>query len=72
MLLDTICANLSAAELAERSKAAGLDMRFLQRLDADPLVAIVPSSHPPRYFFAGEADLHFDVQKTPRRLAGQR
>ncbi|MGE1155176.1 carbohydrate kinase family protein [Pseudomonas kitaguniensis] len=52
-------------ELAEQSKAAGLDMRFLQRVDADPLVAIVPSSHPPRYFFAGEADLHFDVQQLP-------
>ncbi|QVI83391.1 carbohydrate kinase family protein [Pseudomonas viridiflava] len=52
-------------ELAEQSKAAGLDMRFLQRVDADPLVAIVPSSHPPRYFFAGEADLHFDVRQLP-------
>jgi fructokinase len=52
-------------ELAAQSKTAGLDMRFLQRVDADPLVAIVPSSHPPRYFFAGEADLHFDVQQLP-------
>ena len=52
-------------ELAQQSKSAGLDMRFLQRVDADPLVAIVPSSHPPRYFFAGEADLLFDVDQLP-------
>jgi fructokinase len=52
-------------ELAQQSRAAGLDMRFLQRVDADPLVAIVPSSHPPRYFFAGEADLLFDVDQLP-------
>ncbi|WP_405123612.1 carbohydrate kinase [Pseudomonas sp. M20] len=52
-------------EIAQQSKAAGLDMRFLQRVDADPLVAIVPSSHPPRYFFAGEADLLFDVDQLP-------
>jgi len=52
-------------ELFRQSEAAGLDMRFLQRIDVDPLVAIVPSSHPPRYFFAGEADLHFDVQLLP-------
>ena len=52
-------------KLAHQSKAAGLDMRSLQRVDADPPVAIVPSSHPPRYFFAGEADLLFDVDQLP-------
>lgn len=52
-------------ELYRQSEAAGLDLRYLQRVDADPLVAIVPSSHPPRYFFAGEADLHFDVRLLP-------
>lgn len=52
-------------EIARQSHVAGLDMRFLQRVDADPLVAIVPSSRPPRYFFAGEADLHFDAEKLP-------
>lgn len=57
-------------ELAEQSQAAGLDMRFLQRVDAAPLVAIVPSSHPPRYFFAGAADLHFDVQQLPEGWLG--
>jgi fructokinase len=52
-------------ELYQQSEAAGLDLRYLQRVDADPLVAVVPSSHPPRYFFAGEADLHFDVEHLP-------
>ncbi len=52
-------------ELYRQSEAAGLDLRYLQRVEADPLVAIVPSSHPPRYFFAGEADLHFDVRLLP-------
>lgn len=51
--------------IAEQSEAAALDMRFLQRVDAAPLVAIVPSSTPPTYFFAGEADLHFDVKQLP-------
>jgi fructokinase len=52
-------------ELHRQTEAAGLDMRFIQRVDADPLVAIVPSSHPPRYFFAGDADLHFDPSQLP-------
>ncbi len=55
-------------ELAQQSKAAGLDMRFLQRVDAAPLVAIVPSSHPPRYFFAGEADLLFLMWTNSRQV----
>ncbi|WP_296252178.1 carbohydrate kinase family protein [Pseudomonas sp. UBA4194] len=52
-------------EIAEQSAQAGLDMRFIQRVDADPLVAIVPSARPPRYFFAGEADLRFDPALLP-------
>lgn len=52
-------------EIARQSELAGLDMRFIQRVDADPLVAIVASSHPPRYFFAGEADLRFDPLQLP-------
>ena len=52
-------------ELHRQTEAAGLDMRFIQRVHADPLVAIVPSSHPPRYFFAGDADLHFDPEQLP-------
>jgi fructokinase len=52
-------------EIARQSQAAGLDLRFLQRVNRDPLVAIVPSSRPPRYFFAGEADLFFDPDLLP-------
>jgi fructokinase len=52
-------------EIARQSELAGLDMRFIQRVDADPLVAVVPSAKPPRYFFAGEADLHFDAKQLP-------
>lgn len=52
-------------EIAWQSETAGLDTRFLQRVAADPLVAIVPSSRPPRYFFAGEADLQFDPALLP-------
>jgi fructokinase len=54
-------------DLAERSAAAGLDMRFLQRVDRSPLLAVVPSVTPPRYFFVGNdsADLHFDATRLP-------
>ncbi|MHC8381300.1 carbohydrate kinase family protein [Pseudomonas sp. LB3P14] len=53
-------------EIARQSKVAGLDRRFIQRVDRDPLVAIVPSSRPPRYFFAGDADLLFDPDLLPQ------
>ena len=52
-------------EIARQSEAAGLDGRFIQRVDRDPLVAIVPSSRPPRYFFAGDADQFFDPGLMP-------
>ncbi|MHC8334294.1 carbohydrate kinase family protein [Pseudomonas sp. LB3P25] len=52
-------------EIARQSEAAGLDRRFIQRVDRDPLVAIVPSSRPPRYFFAGDADQFFDPGLMP-------
>lgn len=52
-------------EIVSQSKAAGLDMNFIQRVDRDPLVAIVLSSRPPRYFFAGDADLFFDPDQMP-------
>ncbi|WP_445944878.1 PfkB family carbohydrate kinase [Roseateles sp. PN1] len=53
--------------LWQASQAAGLDLRFLQRLDRSPLLAVVPKSAPPSYFFIGEnsADLHFDPQALP-------
>ncbi|CAB3771906.1 carbohydrate kinase family protein [Paraburkholderia humisilvae] len=54
-------------ELWDASVAAGLDMRFMQRVDLPPLLAIVHQTHPPAYFFMGEngADLAFDPQRLP-------
>jgi fructokinase len=53
--------------LAEANAAAGLDGRFMQRLDRAPLLAIVHELDPPRYFFIGDdsADLHFDASALP-------
>lgn len=36
------------------SEQAGLDLRFLQRSDKSPLLAIVHETHPPSYFFVGD------------------
>jgi fructokinase len=49
------------------SAAARLDMRFLQRVNRPPLLAIVHQAHPPAYFFIGEqsADLAFDPAHLP-------
>lgn len=54
-------------DLYQASHAAGLDLRFLQQLDKSPLLAMVPSAHPPQYFFVGDdsADLYFDPQALP-------
>ncbi|EEG07376.1 carbohydrate kinase family protein [Pseudogulbenkiania ferrooxidans] len=54
-------------ELAEATLAIGLDPRFLQRAAKPPFLALVPSQHPPRYFFAGgdSADLAFDAERLP-------
>jgi fructokinase len=54
-------------EIAEASRAVGLDERFLQRVDAPPFIAMVTSRHPPRYVFLGEnsADLHFRPELLP-------
>ena len=53
--------------LYRASEQAGLDLRFLQRPDKSPLLAIVHETHPPKYFFVGDdsADLHFDVSAMP-------
>jgi len=42
-------------------------LRFIQRVDKAPLLAVVYQSSPPRYFFIGDdsADLHFDASKLP-------
>lgn len=58
-------------EIVAQSQAAALDMRFIQRVDRDPLVAIVPTSRPPTYFFAGDADLFFDPDLMPEGWLNQ-
>jgi fructokinase len=54
-------------DLVERSRTAGLDLRFLQQVQKPPLIAMVHQSHPPRYFFLGNdsADLAFDESLLP-------
>ncbi|RQS70503.1 carbohydrate kinase [Burkholderia sp. Bp8963] len=49
------------------SEAAGLDLRFLQRVARPPLLAMVHETRPPAYFFIGEgsADLAFDPARLP-------
>ena len=53
--------------LARANEAAGLDRRFLQRVERSPLLAVVVESAPPSYYFIGDdsADLHFDPQLLP-------
>jgi fructokinase len=54
-------------ELWRASEASGLDLRFLQRVERPPLLAIVHETRPPAYFFIGEhsADLAFDPARLP-------
>jgi fructokinase len=54
-------------QLAAASTAAGLDTRFIRRVAAAPLLAIVDRLEPPHYFFVGEgaADLAFDPADLP-------
>ncbi|WP_028455605.1 carbohydrate kinase family protein [Chitinilyticum litopenaei] len=54
-------------ELVEASRAAGLDLRFLQQNAHSPLLAVVHQTNPPAYFFVGDdsADLHFDPAQLP-------
>ncbi|MBV8627344.1 MAG: carbohydrate kinase, partial [Paraburkholderia sp.] len=49
------------------SVVADLDMRFMQRVDRSPLLAVVHETHPPTYFFMGDnsADLAFDPALLP-------
>ncbi len=56
-------------EILRLSREAGLDLRFTQQVDRPPLLAMVVSKHPPRYFFVGadSADLHFDPGSLPPR-----
>lgn len=59
-------------ELYRASEAAGLDLRFLQRVERAPLLAIVHETHPPAYFFIGDAsaDLAFDPESLPEGWTG--
>ncbi|MCD4487299.1 carbohydrate kinase [Chromobacterium vaccinii] len=59
--------DLLGRQLLEASAAASLDTRFIQPLPYPPLLAMVPSSQPPSYFFVGDnsADLHFDPARLP-------
>ncbi|MGA2549749.1 MAG: carbohydrate kinase [Burkholderiaceae bacterium] len=62
-----ISSDVFGDDLHRESADAGLDGRFLQRAQASPLLAVVSSSSPPRYFFIGEnsADLRFDPAALP-------
>ncbi len=53
--------------LYKASDEAGLDLRFLQRVAKNPLLAIVHQTSPVSYFFIGDdsADLYFDPLKLP-------
>lgn len=55
-------------DLWQTSVRAKLDLRFMQRHDKSPLLAIVHETQPPKYFFVGDdsADLHFDVAALPQ------
>lgn len=59
-------------DLLEASARAGLDLRFLQRVDAPTLLAVVYRADPPAYRFLGEnsADLHFDPARLPEGWLG--
>ncbi|EYB66871.1 PfkB protein [Deinococcus phoenicis] len=59
-------------DLHRESKAAGLDLRFLQQLPQPTLLAVVYRVTPPAYRFLGEnsADLHFDPDRLPEGWAG--
>lgn len=59
-------------DLWKTSVKAKLDLRFLQRHDKSPLLAIVHETQPPKYFFVGDdsADLHFDVSALPEGWEG--
>ncbi|MDR6216744.1 carbohydrate kinase [Deinococcus soli (ex Cha et al. 2016)] len=54
-------------DLRRASQDARLDLRFLQRVPAPTLLAVVYSANPPEYRFLGEnsADLHFDPTLLP-------
>lgn len=54
------------------SEQADLDLRYLQRYAKSPLLAMVPATAPPQYFFVGDdsADLYFDPAAMPAGWTG--
>lgn len=62
-----ISADRFGDEIAEESRLAGLDVRFIQRIDKPPLIAMVHDTQPPAYQFLGEnaADLAFNPEALP-------
>ncbi len=56
-------------EIMALSREAGLDLRFTQQIAKSPLLAMVVSKNPPRYFFVGDdsADINFDLAALPVR-----
>jgi fructokinase len=68
-----ISKDVFADALWTASEESGLDLRFMQRVDKSPLLAVVHETHPPRYFFVGDdsADLHFDPSALPNNWRQQ-
>lgn len=62
-----ISADRFGDEIADESRLAGLDARFMQRVDKPPLIAMVHDTQPPAYQFLGDnaADLAFDPEVLP-------
>ncbi len=63
--------DLFGREIVDKSRAAGLDPRFLQVVAKAPLIAMVHQLDPPQYFFLGNdsADLAFDPSRLPEGWA---
>jgi fructokinase len=59
--------DLFGDDLLRLTREAGLDPRFTQQVDRPPLLAMVWSKDPPRYFFVGDdsADLNYDLRALP-------
>ncbi|HEX7621986.1 MAG TPA: carbohydrate kinase, partial [Anaeromyxobacteraceae bacterium] len=59
--------DLFGDDLFQLTREAGLDLRYTQRVDKSPLLAMVVSKDPPTYFFVGDdsADLNFDLDALP-------
>lgn len=62
--------DLFGRDIVERSRAAGLDGRFIQVAARPPLLAVVYETQPPQYFFVGESDQAFDEDRLPEGWLG--